>query len=279
MKFYVFFVSFLYVLNSYSQESVGHNHDMNMEKELGSWDIKNGILIENKSEETKKALECWKVFYKVFPKKLTQKYLKKIVLFTDGVDEKTGALSALNFTNTEWQLSLDIKDVDFSSNKKERLFQSIYTLLHEFGHLLTLNDTQIKPTAKKRQEGDDPYLTFEGQALKKSYMNLFVSRFWNNGLLKEWDVIQRKYCVTEQTRCLEKLHDLYRDNYNDFITDYAAESPEEDIVESWVAFVLYEKVKKPETVAQQKINFFYQFPELVKYRKIIKRNIRQYIEK
>lgn len=248
------------------------------EVEIGSWDIRNGILIETASKNTQKAKERWKVFYSIFPKKITQKYIKKITLFTDGVDEKTGALASLNVKNDEWQLSLDVTDVDFESKSKERVFQSIYTYLHEFGHLLTLNNTQIKPTKKRKQEEGEPYLTFEGETLKNSYMNKFVKRFWSGGLLNEWDVIQKKYCVTEHKKCIDKLYDLYKDNYTDFLTDYAAESPEEDIVESWTAFVLYDKVKNPETVAEQKINFFYQFPKLVKFRKIIKRNIKHYLE-
>lgn len=262
-------------------EGRNHSHSeviKRKEKEIGSWDIRNGILLDTKLKNTIEAKSRWKVFYNIFPKKITQRYIKKITLFTDGVDEKTGALAALNVKNDEWQLSIDITDVDFESKSKERVFQSIYTYLHEFGHLLTLNNTQIQPSTKRKQEEDAPYLTFEGEALKNSYMNKFVKRFWSGGLLNEWDVIQKKYCITEHKECVEKLYDLYKDNYTDFLTDYAAESPEEDIVESWTAFVLYDKIKNPETVAEQKINFFYQFPELVKYRKIIKKNITPYLK-
>ncbi len=266
-----FFIIFLFGSVFY------HNPPVDVEDEnLGMWKIENGILIEDKTDKTNLALSNWNIFYNIFPKRLTQKYIKRLVLISDGVDEKTGALGALNKNNTEWQLVLDPADVDFSSKNKERIHQSIYTLVHEFGHLLTLNNTQIKPTIKKEVERNEPYLTIEGQALKNSYINLFVVRFWNGSLLNEWDYIQKKYCFTEQKSCLEKLYGLYEENYTDFITDYAAESPEEDIVESWTAFVLHEKIRKPETVAEQKMNFFYQFPELVTYRKIIRKNIRKY---
>lgn len=266
-----FFIIFLFGSVFY------HNAPLDVEDEnLGMWKIENGILIEDKTDKTNLALSNWNIFYNIFPKRLTQKYIKRLVLITDGVDEKTGALGALNKNNTEWQLVIDPADVDFNSKRTERIHQSIYTLVHEFGHLLTLNNTQIKPTVKKQVERNEPYLTIEGQALKNSYINLFVVRFWNGSLLTEWDYIQKKYCFTEQKSCLEKLYGLYEENYTDFITDYAAESPEEDIAESWTAFVLHEKIRKPETVAEQKMNFFYQFPELVTYRKIIRKNIRKY---
>lgn len=247
------------------------------DKNIGSWQIKNGILIENNAKGSDLAIQNWNVFYNIFPKRITQKYIKKLVLISDGIDEKTGALGALNKFNTEWQLVLDPSDVNFSSKNQERINQSIYTLVHEFGHLLTLNNTQIKPSLKTEQAENEPYVTIEGQAFRNSYINLFVINFWSGSLLKEWDFIQKKYCFTEQKSCLEKLYGLYQENYTDFLTDYAAESPEEDIVESWTAFVLHDKIENPETIAEQKINFFYQFPELVNYRRIIRKNIRRFL--
>ena len=271
VKFFLFFI--IYISSLFNQQTIDNNKD---EKSIGAWEVKNGILMESNEDKTSLALYNWNVFYNIFPKKITQKYIKRLVLFSDGLDEKTGALGALNTKNTEWQLVLDVVDVDFRSGNRERIRQSLYTLVHEFGHLLTLNNTQIEPTFKEEQDTDDPYLTIEGQALENSYINLFVKRFWSGTLLSEWDHIQKEYCFIEQKSCLEKLYGLYQENYTDFLTDYAAESPEEDIVESWTAFVLHDKIDKPETVAEQKINFFYQFPELIKYRRTIRKNIRRY---
>lgn len=259
-------------------------------QKIGEWDIRKGIFIDNEQKENDLAKANWNIFYNIFPKRITQRYIKKIELISDGVDEKTGALGALTLDNDEWQLVIDIADVNFKSKNKERLYQSVYTLIHEFGHLITLNNTQIKPILKRKEQRDkeglkivgqdskEKYVTIEGEALKNSYIHLFVNRFWSGGLLKEWNFIQKKYCFVEQQSCLDKLYGLYRENYTDFVTDYAAESPEEDIVESWTYFVLEDKIEKPETVAQQKINFFYQFPELVEYRKIIKNSISKYLK-
>ncbi|MFD0992861.1 hypothetical protein [Tenacibaculum geojense] len=248
------------------------------DKNIGEWQIRNGVLLEyTKTPQTDLAQYNWNIFYTIFPKKITQKYIKRLVLFTDGEDEKTGALGALNENNSEWQLLIDVTDVNFKSESGERRAQSIYTLVHEFGHLITLNNTQIKPSRKANQQPNEPYITIEGEALKNSYINLFVSEFWTGSLLSEWDTIQKKYCFTESKRCFEKLYGLYQENYTDFLTDYAAESPEEDIAESWTAFVLHDKIEDPETVAELKMNFFYQFPELVQYRQIIRKNLRRYI--
>lgn len=269
------FLTFLLLFTSVSYQD---HSKISYDNRIGEWNIQNGIFIGSGSPKTKLARENWKIFYNIFPKKLTQKYIKKLVLISDGPDEKTGALGALTRNNDRWQLVIDPVDVNFKSKDGDRLYQSVYTLIHEFGHLITLNNTQIKPTLKTKQNPEEPYVTIEGEALKNSYLNLFVRRFWSGGLLNEWDVIQKKYCFVEQKACLDKLYGLYEDNSTDFLTDYAAESPEEDIVESWTYFVLEDKIDEPETVAHQKINFFYQFPELVRYRKIIRKNTKKYLK-
>ncbi len=271
---YRILITFLLFLTSvlYPQEELNTNGEV-----LGSWKISNGILIGGKDVNTNLARANWKVFYDLFPKKITRKYIKKLVLVSDGEDEKTGALGALNNSNSEWQLVIDPADVDFTSDNPERRYQSLYTFIHEFGHLLTLNTTQIRPSIKKEQKPFEPYITMEGEANKNSYINMFVVEFWNGRLLEEWDDIQKKYCYTEQKSCIEKLYGLYQDNHSDFVTDYAAESPEEDIVESWTAFILGGKVDNPLTISDRKVNFFYQFQELVYYRTLIRKKMFKYL--
>lgn len=51
---------------------------------------------------------------------------------------------------------------------------------------------------------------------------------------------------------------------------YASTNPEEDIVESFVDFVYFDKIEEPERIADQKVNFFYEFPKLVKIREHIR---------
>ena len=246
------------------------------DERIGAWSIKNGRFVKNYSKNDALAAHHWKTFYNIFPKPIIKRYIKKLVLISDGLDEKTGALGSLNEKNDKWQLVIDTIDVNFRTKDKIRIRESIYTLVHEFGHLLTLNSTQIRPTNKISQEEGEPYLTIEGETYRNSYLNKFVSLFWKGKLLERWDVIKERHCFTEES-CVEKLFGLYKENYSNFVTDYAAESPEEDIVESWTFFVLKKKIKNPKTIAQKKINFFYRFPELVEYRRNIRHNIGLYL--
>ena len=56
------------------------------------------------------------------------------------------------------------------------------------------------------------------------------------------------------------------------MTEYAATNPSEDFAESFMVFVLKEKPTKS-TIADQKILFFYDFPELVEMRDFIRSNL------
>ncbi|MEZ4643120.1 MAG: hypothetical protein R3E31_10390 [Chloroflexota bacterium] len=62
------------------------------------------------------------------------------------------------------------------------------------------------------------------------------------------------------------MEDFYYDHEDWFVTDYAATNPGEDIAESFTAFILQPKPTE-DTLAAEKILFFYDYPELVALRK------------
>ena len=75
-----------------------------------------------------------------------------------------------------------------------------------------------------------------------------------------------------------KLRCLYEKYKDQFVTDYAPTSPEEDIAESWSYFVLKPKPGSS-TIANRKVLFFYEFPELVALRQQIAHNLCAQLEK
>ena len=61
---------------------------------------------------------------------------------------------------------------------------------------------------------------------------------------------------------------FYRKYSDQFLTEYAATSPEEDIAESWAFFILSPKPEQ-NSIANEKILFFYEYSELVQLRQEI----------
>jgi hypothetical protein len=56
------------------------------------------------------------------------------------------------------------------------------------------------------------------------------------------------------------------------VTPYAVTSPEEDIAESWAHFI-FDKKPTDNSIGEQKLLFFYGYPELVSLRNQIVNNI------
>ena len=214
----------------------------------------------------------WEYYASVVPAEERQ-LVSEFAIFTDGRGSHLAAVSPTFPDPEQWSLQVDILD---SGNYDELT----YTLIHEQGHLLTLNASQVPPSklilrfpeneTVYRQEADacPQYFVGEGCSNPDSYINQFFDRFWTE-LYDEWELIDQEKDKDTQHSLLEDFYRTYKDQ---FLSDYAPTSPVEDIAESWAFFVLS---PKPElnSIANEKILFFYEYPELVALRTQMLKNI------
>ena len=214
----------------------------------------------------------WDYFTTIIP--LEQRtFVTEYSITTDGVDNTLAAVSQTYSDSSEWALEVDILDISDTYNLT-------FTLVHEFGHLLTLNAEQVPPSEKVFNNPDDidiyesekaacpEYFPGEGCSTSSSYINAFYDQFWSE-IYDEWDEVN--YAEDDDTY-YEMLDDFYYKYEEQFVTDYAATTPEEDIAESWSFFILAEK-PQPTSIANEKVLFFYQYPELVQLREAILSNL------
>lgn len=251
--------------------SKSHNHSY--------WKIKNGEIQLNENSNNVSGEFYWTFFNNLVSSKLVNEYLIGLKLQSDGLDGDLAGITPVNDLNTKWEIEIDTLDFKITNNDSLGTVELTHTLIHEFGHLLTLNPEQVIITNDKYQDDKHGYLTQEGYAKPISYLGLFIQEFWKDKILEEWDGIQS---VKLPNRKDKLLYDFYLANKKDFVSDYAAESPEEDIAESWTFFILSEKPLN-QIGKYSKVNFFYQFPELVSIRMEIRNqltfNYKNYIEK
>lgn len=59
----------------------------------------------------------------------------------------------------------------------------------------------------------------------------------------------------------------------DFVTEYAATNPGEDIAESFALFILDPKNEAPQRKAEEKVSFFYKHSDLVSFRDEMRRGL------
>lgn len=242
-----------------------------VQTELGIWEVNKGKVVPiDTLEHNELASTYWDLVESILPKEILDSFAVSLRLFTDGPDGYLAAMSSLNDSNTRWQVYIDTFDVNFRSEDSLYVLDYTHTIIHEFGHLLTLNATQIESTFDIFQDDSIGYLTNEGYAKTDSYLAKFVSEFWDGEWLQAWDEIN--YIPNERKR-LKYLYFFYLTYADRYVTPYSAETPEEDIAESWTFFILDDKPSK-KGVRYDKVRFFYQFPELVAYRDEIRSKLK-----
>ncbi len=199
--------------------------------------------------------------------------IAEFAIMTDGQDNVLASVIQTYDDPNYWTLEVDILDT-------EDYYNLTYTLVHEYGHVLTLGPDQVPPSLAvfNNPEDNDIYLSElsacanyfpgEGCANPDSYINNFYSQFWAD-IYDEWNAINLE---EDDDAYYEKLDAFYYKYEDRFVIDYASTKPEEDIAESWSFFVLGPKPDS-NSVAEEKILFFYDYPELVELRAQILNNL------
>ncbi len=208
------------------------------------FDVKPKYLKDQMDKD--KHTELWNLVTKLIPYSF-RKHISEFVVFK-GNGDMLGYVQHLNADLTEWVFGLDIysayEEGDFNANG-----DIAYTAIHEFAHLLTLNNGQLDP--RKDFFECKNFHTTEGCSMDSSYMKIYFDRFWSDIEHKRWGW---------------KLYKRFPDR---FVTDYAASNPGEDIAESFTFFVIQDK-PVGNRIMDEKIKFFYNFPELVQLRNHIR---------
>ena len=210
-------------------------------------------------------------YYRAIIPAAHRKTITNFYIFTDGKERILAYVAQSGLGPEKWVLSVDVVDAE---NPEDLT----YTLVHEFAHLLTLGPDQVIPSDaifenpgdekiwRSEYEACETYFPGEGCSVPDAYIDAFYTRFWDD-IYREWLRIQRE---TDEETYVERIDEFYEVYQDRFVTDYAVTNPEEDIAESFTFFVLTRK-PNADKISDQKILFFYDYPELVSLRmKIIK---------
>ncbi len=203
--------------------------------------------------------KIWNIFASIAGDDFVTKYMRYYVTYKN---KDSGTLAFVKATDTsgqEWGLAINANASDFGSKKWTR--DLVTVLLHEYAHILTLNNTQVDHK-KIKSFSCKRFLGSQGCSEKKSYIQSFATKFWTD---PKWFVHSN---FTKR----------YAANKNQFVTEYAAKNPEEDMAESFTQFILYEKPTGT-LIKDQKVLFFYQYPNLVELRTQIRSEIKEYFVK
>lgn len=128
-------------------------------------------------------------------------------------------------------------------------------IVHETGHMITLNDSQVnlEPAESKFANSNAEFMS---RYQEDSYIYQFFSKFWTN--------------LYEESLNTPDPSVFYQKYQDQFVSDYAAIVPEEDIAESFRVFVMSDRPVS-NSIRDQKVTFFYEYDEFVKWRDEIRK--------
>ena len=164
-----------------------------------------------------------------------------VLAYTSPVEDENGEVD-----NTRFSINIDYYDA-YDENASPRDWSKLtYTILHEYGHVLLEDETQIDLTVGSGTH--DPAGFIPG-----SFRKEFYDRFW------------------KQIDTGTGVND-YEQNPTNYVSRYGANYFHEDIADTFAVFVLGAK-PAGDTVAEQKLEFFWADADMVRLRQAIRTNL------
>jgi len=226
--------------------------------------LSNGKLSgESRGDVPEVVVSLWNDFKVIAGEEIIDEFVISIRAYYDEDDYTAAYVETDNDDYTKWILGLNVADyVNDTSANKENYFQ---VLIHEFAHILTLNNDQLDLTSNERSCGT--YNPGEGCLYANSYLYQFVDEFWERGDFRVSDRVDEE---EDQEKRDEITEEYYENNDDEFVSAYAITNPAEDIAESFAYYVYADIPEEVETEIDEKFLFFEGIMELREIRNTIR---------
>jgi hypothetical protein len=207
--------------------------------------------------------KIWSAVKTIIPPSLLGQIGRLEIFTTDaasGNASETDGYATLSESGEDFVLGLNLESATsaFIERDPEALKEYEATLIHEFGHVLSLNGSQMLGAG---ETGGGLELD-EGRLKTGAWLNRFYELFWKQSYPDHGPA----------TTSDEEGTALFNTAPSSFVTEYAATGPLEDFAETFSVFVLEPKPSGA-SIRAKKLLFFYNQPELVVLREGIRKGI------
>lgn len=199
----------------------------------------------------------WNTVVSLLPDQVLQDHVAEYHVFSDGQDNTLAYVTQLEAEPDKWIYAIDPADAVEPPG-----LGFVHTIVHEFGHIMRLERTQVTPGVPKEQ-CSAPFPVDEGCPVNGAYISAWFEQFW---LGETYTAHQAAIGDSSGMAQQDAVFAFYDTRESEFLTAYSATDPVEDFAESFTYFVLTDQVSNPAMVKEQKVNFFYQFPAFVSVR-------------
>lgn len=212
----------------------------------------------NFQKDTNKHNQIWDLVRKIVPLNQLEK-MSEFMIYNGDVSGSAGYVIEKSADLSKWQMGIAINYAfDGNFNRDGEL---AYTIIHEFGHILTLNDVQLNSAIS--QTDCTNYFPGEGCAKENSYINELYQKYWKD--------IKDEHTKAQDSQ--SEQEEFYNKYSNRFVTNYASTNPGEDIAEVFATFVTKKEKPAGATIAEKKMLLMYNRSALVDFRNFIRKNL------
>lgn len=220
------------------------NYSVGITNVLASYPVSGGQAVISDPEDA----AVWNYLCSILPLEARQK-LAEFNLFTDGTSNVLAYTSPIReegvTDNTRFSISIDYFDVYDENGEKRDWSKLTYTILHEYGHVLLEDETQIDLS---RGTGTHDPATFVEGSFRKNFYDAFWSGLGDTGVGD------------------------YEANPTRYVSRYGANYFHEDIADTFAVFLLGD-VPQGDTVAEEKLRFFWADPDMTALRSAIRQDL------
>lgn len=193
--------------------------------------------------------------YDIFPDTYDKK-LSEFVVFRDKRGDFDAFVETVPPSHTTWTFAVNsdvLSQVNKDSNRE--------LITHELAHIISYEE--IPNTALAGRASCHEYFSRNGCPKSNSYIASFVETFWGD------EALDRAIEFKTYKNPIDEAYDYYEDFEDEYVSGYAALSPEEDFAESFAEYVVDRGVEKNE-IESQKVWWFEQFADLQDMRRTIR---------
>ncbi len=207
----------------------------------GIYFISSGKLVRagGKQEIDPTDQELFTLFKGVVGEKAIHTYFTEWRTFDDDAGDLGGFVELVPKVG-RWVIGVNQADYFYSGEDCRESYVSLF--IHEYAHVLLYD--------------------------KPKLVAAFVDQFWTKADVAN----QKKLARLSGEARFEASLDYYEQNGDRFVSDYATVSPDEDMAETFVTFILEDRAEG-ESTAQVKQNFFYTDADLVEVRTELQKNL------
>lgn len=202
--------------------------------------------------------QIWELVKKIVPENQLVK-MSEFMIYNGEVTGSAGYVVERSSDLSKWQMGIAINfafEGGFNAGG-----ELAYTIIHEFGHILTLNDVQLNSAISEANCTN--YYPGEGCAKSNSYINELYQKYWK-------DIADEHRKAQEDQSSQQKFYNKYQSR---FVTAYASTNPGEDIAEVFTNFVVKKDKPSGATIAEKKMLLMYDRTALVDFRNHIRKNL------